>query len=175
MDFQQTIGWILKQPIELVWQQSQPSQKTSTPFKKPLIVKQPIETLKQLVVFPLLYKTIFFKKVLIPNCFIFKQRVDYTLIYPNPTHTSSNSSLPSNTMNLETSKLQDHPWSTVYSPNQFILHLIYGFQTWGLFFPRVINDLFLLKLFLVMMDMGFSITFSLKLDFALFSSEWGRA
>jgi len=110
MDFQLTIDWILEQPIELVRQQSQPSQKASNPFKKPLSVKQSIETIKQLVVFPLLYKTIFFKKVLIPNCFRFKQRVDYTLIYPDPTHTSNNFSLPSNNMDLETSKLQDHPW-----------------------------------------------------------------
>ena len=116
MDFQLTIDWILEQPIELVRQQSQPSQKASNPFKKPLSVKQSIETIKQLVVFPLLYKTIFFKKVLIPNCFRFKQRVDYTLIYPDPTHTSNNFCLPSNTTNLETSKLQDHPWSTKNTP-----------------------------------------------------------
>jgi len=80
-----------------------------TLFKKTLSVKQPIETTKQQVVFPLLYKTIFFKKVLIPNCFRFKQRVDYTSFYPKSTHTSNNSNLPSNTMDLETSKLQDHP------------------------------------------------------------------
>jgi len=52
-----------KQPIELVLQQIQPSQTASNPFQKSLSVKQPIETIKQLVVFPLLYKTIFFKKV----------------------------------------------------------------------------------------------------------------
>jgi len=104
-----------KQSIELVWHQSQPSQTVSNPFQKPLSNKLPIEMTKQQVVFPLLYKTIFFKKVLIPNCFRFKQRVDYTPFYPKPTHTHSNSSLPSNTMDLETSKLQDHPWSTIVS------------------------------------------------------------
>ena len=66
----------------MVWQQSQPSQTTSNLFQKPLSIKQSIETIKQLIVFPLLYKTIFFKKVLIPNSFRFKQRVDYTLILP---------------------------------------------------------------------------------------------
>jgi len=81
----------------------------SNPFQKPLSFKQPIETTKQQVVFPLLLKTIFFKKVLIPNWFRFKQRVDYTSFYPKPTHTHNNSSLPSNTMDLEISKLQDHP------------------------------------------------------------------
>jgi len=36
-----------KQPIELVWQQSESSQTTLNPFKKPLSDKQPIETIKQ--------------------------------------------------------------------------------------------------------------------------------
>jgi len=76
-----------------------------TLLKKPQSDKQLIEMTKQQVVFPLLYKTIFFKKVLIPNCFRFKQRVDYTIFYTKPTHTHNNSSLPSNTMDLETSKL----------------------------------------------------------------------
>jgi len=78
-------------------------------FKKPQSDKQLIETTKQQVVFPLLYKTIFFEKFFILNYFRFKQRVDYTIFYPKPTHRHNNSNLPSNTMDLETTKLQDHP------------------------------------------------------------------
>jgi len=54
MDFNKQSVEFSKQPIELVWQQSQRSQIASNPFQKPLSVKQPIETIKQLVVFPLL-------------------------------------------------------------------------------------------------------------------------
>ena len=51
-----------KQPIELAWQQSQPISSFFKTCLKTLSVKQPIETIKQLVVFPLLYKTLFFQK-----------------------------------------------------------------------------------------------------------------
>jgi len=61
---------------------------------------------KQQVVFSLIWKTLFFKKVLIQISSRFKQGVNYTLIYPEPTHISNNSNLPSNTMDLETSKLK---------------------------------------------------------------------
>jgi len=38
------------------------NQTVSNPFQNPPSVKQPIETIKQLVVFPLLYKTLFSKR-----------------------------------------------------------------------------------------------------------------
>jgi len=81
-------------------------QTISNPFQKSLSVKQLVEMKKQQVVFSLVWKTLFFKKVLIQIRSRFKEGVDYTLIYLEPTHTSSNSSLPSNTMDLETSKLK---------------------------------------------------------------------
>jgi len=57
------------------------------PFSKNLRTKQLVDSTKQQVVFHLVKKTFNFKKVLIHISFRFNKRVDYTLIYPDPTHT----------------------------------------------------------------------------------------
>ena len=51
-----------KQPIELVWQQSQPKSNCFKLFQKLISVKQSIETIKQLAVFPFLFENISFKR-----------------------------------------------------------------------------------------------------------------
>ena len=99
---------IMKQLINLVWQQSQPSQTTFNLFQKPIRAKQPVDLTKQQVVFALVRKTSISKMVLIHISFRFNKGVDYTLIYPDPTHPpthNNNSSLSPNTLDLNSSKL----------------------------------------------------------------------
>jgi len=73
----------------LIWfgRKIQPSQTTFNLFQKPLRAKQSVDSTKQQVIFHLVRKTSIFKKVLIHISFRFNKGVDYTLIYPDPTHT----------------------------------------------------------------------------------------
>jgi len=59
------------------------------PFQKPLRAKQPVDSTKQQVVFHLVGKTSILRKISIHISFRFNKRVDYTLIYPDPTHTAA--------------------------------------------------------------------------------------
>jgi len=112
MNFQQTIGWILETTDWIGLTAKSTKSDSFKPFSKTSKCQTTDWNDKTTGCFSLLYKTILLKKVLIPNCFRFKQRVDYTSFHPKLTHTNNNSNPPSNTMDLETSKLQDHPWST---------------------------------------------------------------
>jgi len=60
----------------LVWQLSQPNLNSFQPFQKLLIVKQPVDSIKQQVVFHLVRKTLYFKKDLKHVSFRFNKGVD---------------------------------------------------------------------------------------------------
>ena len=69
-------------------------QAFSKPVLKILSVKQSIETIKQDVVFPLLWKTLFFSKGFDLNQLWIRTKSGFTNSrYPEPTHTSNNKAI----------------------------------------------------------------------------------
>jgi len=102
-----------KQPIDLVWQLSQPSQTNFNLFQNLLRTKQPVDSTKQQVVFPLVEKHSILKKVSIHISFRFNKRVDYPLIYPDPTHIQQQHRPFIKHLGFGFFKALDHSWSTV--------------------------------------------------------------
>jgi len=74
-----------KQPIDLVWQLSQPSQIAFNLFQNLVRTKQLVDSIKQQVVFHLVKKHSILKRFSNQISSGFKQGVDYTLIHLDPT------------------------------------------------------------------------------------------